>query len=127
MLIMHLLVVDDDPAIHMIVDAVLKPDAGFEVTHAHGGHEALALAAETAPDVVLLDHVMPDLDGPSVLEKLRAQPGTAGIPVIFLTGKSEPEVVRSLLARGAQGVINKPFSPAELQARIEAILAEPPH
>jgi two-component system OmpR family response regulator len=120
---MQLLVVDDDPAIHMIVDAVLDPDSGFEVAHAHGGEEALTLTRDMQPDVVILDHVMPGMDGPSVLEKLRAEPTTAGIPVIFLTGRSEPEIARSLIARGAKGVITKPFHPAELQAQIEAILA----
>ena len=120
---MQLLVVDDDPAIHMIVDAVLRPDSCFEVAHAHGGREALVLATEMELDVIILDHTMPDLDGPSVLEKLRAEPATAEIPVIFLTGKSEPEIVRSLIAQGARGVITKPFHPAELRAQIEAILA----
>ena len=124
-MLMRLLVVDDDPAIHMIVDAVLSPDAGFEIAHASDGQEALALVAELPPDVVLLDHMMPGLDGPSVLERLRAEPATAEIPVIFLTGKSEPEVVRSLLEQGARAVITKPFHPAELRAQIEILLARP--
>jgi CheY-like chemotaxis protein len=68
---------------------------------------------------------MPGMDGPSVLETLRAEPATAAIPVIFLTGRSEPEEVRSLLAQGADGVISKPFHPADLQAQIEAILSQP--
>jgi len=121
---MQVLVVDDDPAIHMIVGAVLTSDSGFEVAHAHGGREALTLATEMVPDVIILDHEMPDLDGPSVLEKLRAAPVTAEIPVIFLTGKSEPEILGSLITRGAKGVITKPFHPAELRAQIKTILAD---
>jgi CheY-like chemotaxis protein len=69
---------------------------------------------------------MPDMDGPAVLESLLAAPETASIPVIFLTGKSEPEDVRDLIARGAKGVIPKPFRPTELQVQIEAILDADP-
>jgi CheY-like chemotaxis protein len=121
----RLLVVDDDPAIHMMVDAVLVPAIGYGVVHAHDGRDALDQAREHLPDVILLDYVMPGMDGPSVLETLRAEPATAAIPVIFLTGRSEPEEVRSLLAQGADGVISKPFHPADLQAQIEAILSQP--
>ena len=116
---------DHDPAIHMIVEAVLTVDAGFEIAHANNGHEALSTVAELMPDVVLLDHVMPDLNGLEVLQKLRAEPATAEIPVIFLTGKSDPEVLRSLLDQGARAVITKPFHPAELRGQIETMLARP--
>jgi CheY-like chemotaxis protein len=121
----RLLVVDDDSAIHMMVDAVLGPGVGYRVTHARDGQEALDRARERCPDVILLDCRMPGMDGPSVLENLRAEPPTAAVPVIFLTGKSDPEEVRSLLAQGATGVIAKPFHPADLQAHIEAILSQP--
>jgi CheY-like chemotaxis protein len=122
----RLLIVDDDPAIHLMVEAVLGTAGGFEVSHAHGGRDALVQAVQTLPDVILLDHVMPDMDGPAVLENLLASPQTASIPVIFLTGKSKLEDVRRLIAQGAKGVIPKPFRPTELQVQIEAILDADP-
>jgi CheY-like chemotaxis protein len=70
-----------------------------------------------------MDLVMPDLDGPVVLERLRASAETDGIPVIFHTAKTDPSAVRSLLALGAKGVIGKPFDPLALAGEIARILA----
>lgn len=123
---MRILLVDDDPAIHMIVSAVLRPEDDYLIVHAHCGADALDAVAAGLPDLILLDQMMPDLDGPEVLERLRNTPGMgpATVPVIFLTAKSDPEEVQEMLALGAIGVIAKPFDPTGLRAEIERLVCE---
>lgn len=123
---MRVLLVDDDPAIHMIVSAVLKPEDDYLLVHAQSGAEALQAVAASLPDLILLDQMMPDLDGPAVLERLRDAPDAAlaKVPVIFLTAKSDPEDVQKLLDLGAAGVIAKPFDPTKLRAQIESLIPD---
>jgi len=75
------------------------------------------------PDAILLDVMMPGMDGPAVLERLKADPGTAGIPVVFLTAKAMASEVSRLRGLGAAGVLTKPFDPVSLAGQIRAILA----
>ena len=119
---MKILVVDDDPAMLIVAALALEKIGGHEVLQAQDGAEAIQCAKEKRPDAILMDMVMPDLDGPDVLEKLRAHEETGQIPVIFHTAKNSPSDVRSMLALGAKGVIGKPFDPLMLPGEIARIL-----
>lgn len=116
---MKLLIVDDDPAILLIASRFLQ-QAGFVVLQAGDGAAALELARREKPDALILDCVMPDLDGPALLQRMRAEIAeTSAVPVIFLTADVSPENVEKLRALGAKGVIAKPFKPAGLAAEIK--------
>jgi two-component system alkaline phosphatase synthesis response regulator PhoP len=109
----HVLVVDDSALIRQVVQLGLS-GRGWRVTPAGSGAEGLELAEREPPDVILLDVVMPDLDGPATLSALRAAERTRDVPVVFLTGTAEEDDVRRLRKLGAAGVIGKPFAPAAL-------------
>ncbi|UWP82864.1 response regulator transcription factor [Dactylosporangium fulvum] len=113
------LVVDDEASIRALLSATLRL-TGFEVRVATGGREALAAAAEYAPDLVVLDVMMPDLDGFEVAQRLR----TSGrpVPVLFLTARDSVEDRISGLTVGADDYVAKPFSLEEVVLRIRAIL-----
>jgi CheY-like chemotaxis protein len=115
----RLLLVDDEPDIRAIAKMALERVGGWEVTAAGSAGEAVAAVRATMPDVVLLDVMMPDTDGPATLEQLRPLLAD-GVPVIFLTAKDDPA---PLLALGAAGVIAKPFDPIALPREVAAITA----
>jgi two-component system phosphate regulon response regulator PhoB len=116
-----ILVVDDETDILNLLDYNLRK-AGFTVILARDGPEAIALASSRGPDVVILDIMLPDMEGTEVLRRLKAAPSTAAIPVVMLTAKGE-EVDRVVgLELGAEDYITKPFSPRELLLRVRAIL-----
>ena len=106
--------VEDDPDIRMILEFSLATLGGYEVCLCPGGQQALAQAPAFAPDLVLLDVMMPGLTGPQTLEALRAQAGMQGVPVVFMTAKALPHEVEDLLQYGATGVMVKPFDPVTL-------------
>lgn len=112
--IQSVLYVDDDPDICEVVQATLCLIAGLDVHTAGSGAQAIDLACELRPDLILMDVMMPGLDGPSTLERIRAHALLAHIPVIFLTAKVLPAEVSRLLKLGALGVIGKPFDPMKL-------------
>jgi two-component system cell cycle response regulator len=107
-----------------IRDALLRRlgERGHRVAGAGDAEEALALVEREAPDVVLLDHELPGVDGMEVLDRLRAHEELAAVPVIMLTGSSDHELVLEALRRGAHDCLRKPFDPAELDARVLAAL-----
>ncbi|MFC6286039.1 response regulator transcription factor [Nocardioides sp. GCM10027113] len=115
----HLLVVDDEPNIRELLGASLR-FAGFEVTAAASGREALDAAARRAPDLVVLDVMLPDLDGFEVLRRLRA--GHRVLPVLFLTARDATEDKVTGLTLGGDDYVTKPFSLEEVVARIRAVL-----
>ena len=117
----RILVVDDDPDILQFVRLNLELD-GFEVDLAGGGREALERASEAPPDLMLLDVMMPEIDGLSVLRRLRSDPGTSSIPVIVLTARSLAEDRVKGLDLGADDYITKPFDLEELIARVRTVL-----
>lgn len=119
---MKLLLVDDDPDIRLLARHALA-QAGFEVTVSAGGYAAVAVARELKPDAVLLDLLMPSPDGLELFDALAADAATAGVPVLFLTAKTQPAEVAALLARGARGVIAKPFDPLRLGDEVRRLLA----
>lgn len=117
-----ILLVEDDPDIRHLVSYKLTK-AGFDVVDVADGFAALRAARETPPDLVLLDVRMPRMSGIEVCRELRAGPLTATVPIIMLTGRSRPQDLEQGYAAGATEYIVKPFSPRDLQERVEAALA----
>jgi DNA-binding response OmpR family regulator len=116
------LVADDDEDILELVSFRLER-AGYEVLTARDGAAALATAQEREPDLAVLDVMMPGLNGYEVTQRLRADPATAQIPVILLTARVQETDVNRGFDAGADDYLRKPFSPQELRARVQAILA----
>ena len=119
---MKILIIDDDPSMQLIIGAALKKYGNFYVIHAGSGLEGLELAGRHQPDLILLDVMIQDLNGPSVLQKLSEEKNTRDIPVIFLTGKDQPEEGASLLGLGARAVITKPFDPTQMVALVKKLI-----
>jgi CheY-like chemotaxis protein len=116
------LLIDDEPDIREIVQLSLATMGGWEVLSAGGGAEGVALAAEHGPDAILLDVMMPELDGPATLEALRAREETRTIPVLFMTAKAQAGELTRYASLGVAGVIPKPFDPMTLHERVAAAL-----
>ncbi len=118
----RLLVVDDEPSIRELLSASLS-FAGFEVATAEDGQEALRIVADYRPDLVVLDIMLPDTDGFTVLRRLRSQsPDLADVPVVFLTARDAPSDKVQGLTVGGDDYVTKPFSLEEVVARIRAVL-----
>lgn len=115
---MRILYVDDEPDIREVACLSLELDPDFEVRSCGSGAEALALLEQGTwlPDLVLLDVMMPGMDGPTTFGELRARPALAAIPVVFITARTQSYEVERFLKLGAIGVIAKPFDPMELAA-----------
>jgi len=118
----RILVADDDPLSIKLLNFRLR-SVGHEVIFAVNGGEALEIATREKPDLVLLDIMMPVMNGFQVLRKLRSQEETKNIPVIMLTSKVQEKDVVFGLEGGAEDYITKPFSFAELNARVNRVLA----
>jgi two-component system, OmpR family, response regulator len=114
----RVLYVDDEADIREVVEIALGLDPAFEVRSCACGGDAVAAVAEWPPDIVLLDVIMPGMDGPATLARLREHRDTAKVPVVFLTARAESSERRRLLALGAAGVIAKPFDPMMLAALV---------
>ncbi|PVB59326.1 response regulator [Labrenzia sp. 011] len=117
------LYVDDDEDIGTIVEMCLDIDGAYEVRCVMSGRDALNTARAWKPDVILLDFMMPEMDGPTTFGFLKKDSETAEIPVIFITAKSMQEDIAKLEALGAVGVISKPFDPTSLASDIRALLS----
>jgi class 3 adenylate cyclase/CheY-like chemotaxis protein len=115
-----ILVVDDLPQNVRLLEAILAP-RGYRVSAAHSGQEALATVAAESIDLVLLDILMPEMDGYAVCRALRAEPETSFLPVVMITASGEQEKVAAIEA-GADDFIAKPFDQAELLARVQSLL-----
>lgn len=113
---------EDDPDIQLVARLALKR-AGFDVTVVGNGQEALEAVQRTPPDVILLDWMMPELDGPETCRRLKSDPATAGIPVVFLTAKSQEAEIQRGLSLGAAGYVTKPFDALALGQQIKDIVA----
>ena len=122
MKITKIMIVDDDGDICTVVELAARRVGGWDVVVAASGQEALAKARSERPDVILLDVMMPDLDGPATLVRLREEPSTATIPVIFLTAKVQRPEVEHYMALGAIGVIRKPFDAMTLPDEVRRIV-----
>lgn len=117
--------VDDEDDVREVAQISLEMMAGWEVIPARSGEEALRRAAEERPDAILLDVMMPDLDGPATVRRLREDPATAAIPVILLTAKAATHERQRLAALPVAGVLSKPFDPMELSRQVSETLGWP--
>lgn len=115
---MRVLLVDDEPDIRRIGELSLQAAGGWEVILAASGAAGLEAAERHRPEVVLLDMMMPGMDGFMVLKRLREIPGCEATPVIFMTARVNEDEVASYLEAGAVGVVHKPFDPTKLSADI---------
>lgn len=118
----RILYVDDEADIREIADMALGLDPAFEVRTCGSGRDGLAMASEWQPDLVLLDVMMPEMDGPTVLGLLREDPATAETPVVFITARTQVQELEHLHKLGARGVIAKPFDPMSLAEQVRAFL-----
>ncbi len=116
-----ILVVDDEDDILELVRYNLDRD-GYSVVTVHTGEEALARARELLPAAIVLDLMLPEMDGLTVCKELKADTATAGVPILMLTAKSEDADVVAGLELGADDYLTKPFSPRVLSARLKAVL-----
>ena len=117
----RILYVEDEPDIQEIARLALEVAGDFTVEVCDSGQAALDLAESFRPDLILLDVMMPDMDGPATLAALRATPHGAKVPVIFMTAKVQPQEVKGYRDLGVLDVIAKPFDPMTLSQRIHAI------
>jgi CheY-like chemotaxis protein len=116
------LVVDDDDDIRFLTTIALETTAGWEVLNASDGAEAVEVAAGRRPDVVLLDLMMPGMDGLATTDALRAQPETADVPIILLTAKAAAGGAVPWEGAAISGALTKPFDPMSLAAQVSEIL-----
>ena len=115
------LIVDDDPSIRKLVATTLEDVAGFELVEAADGDEALELAREEAPAIVLLDIDMPGLDGLEACRRLRAETATTDTTIVMLTAAAGDEAEHEAVAAGADLFLSKPFSPLDLLRLVDKL------
>ncbi len=118
----RILLIDDEDDIRTVARISLETIGGFEVLLAGGGEEGLDVSARDKPDLILLDVMMPGLDGPATLKRLKRNPASADIPVVFLTAKAQQMELDQLKDMGAEGVFTKPFDPMQLPDLVRAFL-----
>lgn len=118
---MDILFVEDDADIRLLASIALVEIGGFSVTEAENGREALSYLNTHRPDLILMDMMMPELDGMSTLKSIKAMPNLAKIPVIFMTARVQPDEIKNYIASGALGVIIKPFDPMTLVEQVNLL------
>ena len=116
------LIIDDEDDIREVAALSLESVAGWEVIRARSGGEGLARAAECQPDAILLDVMMPGMDGPTTIRELRKNRATSRIPVLLLTAKVQSTDQRRFAGLGVQAVLFKPFDPLTLSTQIATAL-----
>jgi CheY-like chemotaxis protein len=117
----RILYVEDEPDIQAVAKIALEIVGGFTVKLCSSGEEALAAAEAFAPDMILLDVMMPGMDGPSTLAALRQRPALTHTPVAFMTAKVQPQEIAHFKSLGALDVIPKPFEPMQLADKVQAL------
>ncbi len=117
----RILMIEDDLDIQAVARLVLETLGGFTVEVCSRGHEALETAPVFRPDMILLDVMMPGMDGPTTLMHLRALPDMEEVPVVFMTAKVMPDEIEHYKTLGALDVIRKPFDPMALSATLNTI------
>lgn len=119
---MKVLIIDDEDDIRQIARFALNKVAEWDVVDSDSAEDGIRLAASERPDAILLDVLMPGMDGPTALAELRKNPATSAIPVVFLTARGLPEEINQLKKQGAAGVITKPFDPMTLAEDMTSII-----
>ncbi len=117
----RVLCVEDEPDIRSVIKLALEAVGGFSVLLCNSGKEAIEKAPAFAPDFILLDAMMPGMDGPSTLKALREIPALANVPVAFMTAKVQTSEIAGFKALGALDVIAKPFNPRTLADTVKSI------
>jgi two-component system, OmpR family, response regulator len=120
---LQVLYVDDEPDIREIAGLALELDPGIRVRLAESGAKALEALESWRPDAILLDVMMPAMDGPAVLKALQGDPRWAAIPVVFITARTQAQDRQRLLELGALALISKPFDPMTLARELRSVLA----
>ena len=119
----RILLIDDEEDIREVASLTLETMGDYEVFATGNGFKGAQIAADVQPDVILLDVMMPDIDGPATLALLRQSDATREIPIIFMTAKVQASDRRRLSDLGARGIIAKPFDPIHLVEQMRSILA----
>lgn len=117
----RIMAVEDEPDIRLVLEVALGDAGGFDLQLCASGEEALEAAPSFQPDLILLDVMMPEMDGPATLDALRELPETRNTPVVFLTAKVQPAEVARFRELGALGVISKPFDPMTLADEVRQV------
>jgi two-component system OmpR family response regulator len=120
----RILYVEDDPDIQAVAKLALEAVGGFTVETCSSGQEALDKCAGFKPDLVLLDVMMPGMDGPTTFAALRAKPEGQSLPIAFMTAKVQPSEIGQYTDMGAIGVISKPFDPMALSDTVRGLWAD---
>ncbi|MBV8939546.1 MAG: response regulator [Alphaproteobacteria bacterium] len=115
----RIMLVDDEPDIRTVAKLALEMLGSYTVKDCASGDTALSEIKSFAPQIILLDVMMPNMDGPTTLRALRALPEAKDVPAIFMTAKVQPQEVEQYLSMGAVAVISKPFDPMTLSAQVE--------
>jgi CheY-like chemotaxis protein len=121
----QVLIIDDESDIREVAQMALELIGGWQVSTAANGDDGVAQASTAPPDAILLDVMMPDVDGPETLRRLQADPTTAVVPVVFLTARTQAADIEWLEGLGASGVIPKPFDPVTLADDLTRLLGWP--
>ena len=119
----HILIIDDELDIQAVAQLALQAVAGWDVSTASSGAEGVTIALKTPPDAILLDVMMPDMDGIMTLQSLQAHPETRCIPVILMTAKTQLADRERFAKLGISGLISKPFKAMQLADQISTTLA----
>lgn len=117
----HILYAEDEPMVREIGLYALREIGGLNVEVCESGDQVLEAAIASRPEIILLDVLMPGLDGPDVLKDLQLNPETRAIPVVFVTAKTKPAEVKELMQAGAVDIVEKPFDPLTLSTEVQAI------
>jgi len=120
---LRILLIEDDPDIQKMVRLSLTYQGGHQVMVASGGQEGLEKATELNPDLILLDVMMPAMDGYETIKALKLQPGTRHIPVVFLSAKAQQAEIQKGRELGAIGYLVKPFDPMSLASQLDEIMS----
>jgi CheY-like chemotaxis protein len=115
-------IIDDELDIRVVLRMALETVGGMEVVEFENGTDALAYLEETQPSIILLDYMMPEMDGPATLQKIQELPGCAAVPVVFLTARAQTHELAEYQAMGVAGTITKPFDPMQLPDQIKEYL-----
>lgn len=120
----HILIVDDIKDARVLMRLMLSTKGGFTISEATGGGDALQQMSEHRPDLVVLDYMMPDMDGIDVCRAMRSDPQMADIPVLMLTARTDLGIHEKALAAGATSFMNKPVKPQELVQEAARLIEE---
>lgn len=117
----HVVYVDDEPDMRMLVQTTLENIGGIRVTLCENGIDTLEAAVDQQPQMIILDVMMRDMDGPTILREIKNDPRVSRIPVIFLTAKTDPALLAEYKGMGAAGIIAKPFDLMNLPEQVRSL------